>query len=528
MNLIRVDTVRLLLAEAHARFGSRPFLIRDRLLETVSYSEVLHFTRGLEERFDAMQIPAGASVAVLLDNCGLAVLLFLAVIASRRVLVPLNPKATSSEIGYMLDQSKCVAILVDPSHVKATSYIGKHVITIANHRDFLASLLDVGQHIDAGEAPPETHPEVFGGEILFTSGSTGRPKGVVLSEHNLLAEADAIASLYNFGVTDTFLTVCPLFHIAGQTITTLACAVAGGTTVAVQSELGLANFWHYVDKYRVTWSFVMTPFIAVLLSANSGPGAARTLRGLITGGSAIDGSMITRFEARFGVPVRTAYGLTETTSICTAESLDPTPRSLGSSGKPLPICEIRIESGSNQAPHRAPRSGPQLGEILVSGKNIFDSYIGNPDLTRMRKGDGWLHTSDVGYLDANGNLFIVDRVDSMLVVGGENVYPAEIENLCTALPGAAQVVLVGIDHPLLGKELVLLYRSESGVSPSMKVWHQILSREVSGNRLPHRYLPIQELGLSEFPETHVGKIDRRRLATLVTANSPTDPDILGR
>ena len=517
MPLLHTKTIRQLLVEAHTEFGDRPFLISDQSSATISYSDVLRFAIGLEKQFDEVGVAVGTSVATLFHNCGLNALLFLAVIASRRVFVPLNPLSTKNEVEYMLNRAECAAVIGDPSHVSSSGYGNRRTILVPDRREYVERISAKGEQVHFRETGP-SHSSAFTGEIVFTSGSTGHPKGVRLSDQNLLQEAEAIASVYGFSGADRFLTVCPLFHVSGQLFTTLACVIAGGSTIAVPSDTGVTRFWHYVDRYRATWSALIAPFLALLLAQNTGPSDPGAMRGIVTGGSAIDGPMVARFEARFGVPIRTAYALTETTSICTCEYLDPSPRSLGSSGRPLSICQVRVDSRS---PHvETTGDNPGYGEIFISGGNVFDSYIGDPGLTERRKQSGWLRTGDVGYLDENGNLFVVDRIDSMIIAGGENVYPAELENLCTYLPGAAQIVLAGVDHPLWGKELILVYKAQGGETPSIGVWRRILAEQVTAYKLPHRYVSIQNLGLNEFPKTPVGKLDRRALAALLSAASP--------
>jgi acyl-CoA synthetase (AMP-forming)/AMP-acid ligase II len=157
----------------------------------------------------------------------------------------------------------------------------------------------------------------------------------------------------------------------------------------------------------------------------------------------------------------------------------------------------------------------QRGEIWISGPTVFEEYLGDPELTRARKQDGWLRTGDVGYFDASGNLFIVDRLDSMLIVGGENVYPAEIERLGALLPGAAQVVLAGIDHEIWRTQLVLIYKATLPGSVSLAQWHRVLAQHVAAHKIPQRYIAVEELGLDEFPRRANGKLDRQRLSVLL-------------
>jgi acyl-CoA synthetase (AMP-forming)/AMP-acid ligase II len=155
-------------------------------------------------------------------------------------------------------------------------------------------------------------------------------------------------------------------------------------------------------------------------------------------------------------------------------------------------------------------------EIWISGPNAFEEYIGDPDLTAERKVNGWVRTGDIGYFDEKGNLFVVDRLDSMLIVGGENIYPAEVERLCSALAGASEIVLAGIDHPIWGKELLLIYKPNEGVVPVTQSWRRILEQHVAAIKVPRRYVSIQELGLTEFPRKANGKLDRRALANMAT------------
>jgi acyl-CoA synthetase (AMP-forming)/AMP-acid ligase II len=331
---------------------------------------------------------------------------------------------------------------------------------------------------------------------------------VLLAEQSLLANARALAEVYQFDQEDQSLTVCPLFHNSGQILTTLGCCLVGGSTVAIKSDVGMLRFWHYVAKYRASWSLGMVSFLALLLHAKDGPKGGTTMRGLLTGGSAIDAGLVHNFESRFGVPVRTVYGLTESSSIATCEFVDPQPRSLGSSGRVLPCCDVRIgpEPG-DLAASDSPRSRT-AGEIWISGPTVFERYIGDDALTQYRKRGEWLRTGDLGYFDEHGNLFVVDRLDSMLIVGGENVYPAEIERLCSILPGAAQIVLAGVEHAIWGKELVLVYKAEIGAAPDVAGWHRILVEHVAAFKLPRRYVAVQQLGFDDFPRKENGKLDR--------------------
>lgn len=516
--MLRAHSFHELLRSAAETYGSRSFLIDDEQLGRLTYEDVLRFSKGLERKLDELNVPIGAYVATAFHNCGLAALMFLAVIASRRVLVPLNPISTKDELQYMLDLAQCVAIFVDPGHVRTSDFGARKAIRISNHAEFLNECTRDSFPSHSGGALHNYEGLI--GEVVFTSGSTGRPKGAVLSERSLISNARALAEVYELQASDRFLTVCPLFHNSGQVFSTLSCALVGGSTVAIKSDVGMLHFWHYADKYQAHWSLGMVSFLALLISRPGHPTSDVRMRGLLTGGSAIDAALIQQFEARFDIPVRTVYGLTESASIATCEFLDPRPRSLGSSGRPLPICDVRIGPDPNSLAMSGDLRSRERGEIWIAGPTVFERYLGNPTLTEARKKAEWLRTGDLGYFDQHGNLFIVDRLDSMLIVGGENVYPAEVERLCMQLPGAAQIVLAGVDHPIWGHELVLVYKSSSEEAPPLRSWHRVFTENLAAAKIPQRYVSIADLGVGDFPRKENGKLDRQAIARMLKNGEP--------
>lgn len=522
--MLQVDSFRDLLSRASVQYGDKPFFVEDEHLGRVSYLDVLRFARGLEQQLDALGVRPGAAVASIFHNCGLSALLFLAVIAARRLYVPLNPASSPSEIEDMLRRSGSQLVLLDPAHSRSNDFGSRVALRIQDHREYFLERcrsaencrsLGEGRSTYAPSAAGSDRDTAFAGEIVFTSGSTGRPKGVVLSERNLLANASALVDAYKMSSDDRFLTVCPLFHNSGQIPSTLACALSGGSTAAVRSDVGMLHFWHYLNKHRGHWCLVMTSFLALLLARKESPAGWHAMRGLLTGGSAIDAALINRFESRFGIPVRTVYGLTESASIATCEHLDPAPRVVGSSGRALSCSDVRIGTDPSALYTWEQPEARERGEIWIGGPTVFDRYVGDAELTQFRIRDGWLRTGDLGYFDSTGNLFVVDRLDSMLIVGGENVYPAEIERLCALLPGAAQIVAVGVDHPIWGKQLTLVYKTSEESPPLLKTWHQVFTVQLAAFKVPQRYVGLQELGLADFPRKENGKLDRPRITALV-------------
>ena len=409
--MLRVRTFRQLIHGASDCFGERPFFVDDRFLGTVSYTDLLRFSSGLEIQLDALGIPVGARVATLFNNCAMAALLFLGVIASGRVLVPLNPRTTRDELEYVLDKVACAAVIVDPVYATTRNYGGRTTIPVPDHHQYFARRY-AERAAGSNVSRVANSMGFLSGEIVVSTGSSTRPSGVVLSEDSLICSAAALAEVYELRSADRFLTVCPLFQSNGQVFTTLACALTGGWTVAVDPDLAMRHFWGHVEKYRPSWSFSTPALLSALLADPEEPTYQAPTGGLLVASSASDATLVRRFETRFRIPVRMVYGRSETASISTCEYLDPEPRSLGSCGRPLPICRVRIDEKSISDSHRHGSGEHRRGEILISGANVFDGYVGNPGLSACRKCDGWLRTGDVGYFDELDNLFIVDRLDS--------------------------------------------------------------------------------------------------------------------
>ena len=178
-------------------------------------------------------------------------------------------------------------------------------------------------------------------------------------------------------------------------------------------------------------------------------------------------------------------------------------------GRPLPICEVRVTIEGKPAPRGTP------GVIEAAGPNLFDRYLNQPELTAQRLRGDWLTTADVGYLDEAGNLFVVDRVDTMIIVGGEKLYPWEIERLVPGLKGIAEAAAIGVPHEVLGTEVVLVYRAEAPAAGGPTAWKDVLGRELSRFKLPRRFIEISELGLTALPRTVSGAIDRPALGQAV-------------
>ncbi|SVD24248.1 uncharacterized protein METZ01_LOCUS377102, partial [marine metagenome] len=249
--------------------------------------------------------------------------------------------------------------------------------------------------------------------IIYTSGTTGHPKGVVLSHLNLLADAKAISEWFQFTTETRTLCILPLFHNNGEITTLLAPLYAGGSTVIVKGKTSLMSYWSFVEKYKITWTSVMTSILSILLSIPK-ERKDKTLQGILCGGQVLTRSVQNAFENRFRVPIFEGYGLTETTSFSCINDYPAKNRKIGSIGKQLPTNEMTIldnngkELGSNIE-----------GEICIRGYNVACEYLGLPENNKKSFANGWFHSGDYGKKDDNGYFYFHGRKDSLIIKGGE-------------------------------------------------------------------------------------------------------------
>ena len=495
-----------LVSAAAAQHGDRPYLVpAEPGGRVVRFADVLTFVKGCAALLDEHGVRTGDRVAVVMNNSSLTALLFVGVIAARRVLVPLNPRSGAAELAAQLGHAQPALVLGSPKANRAAG--GFAWMTIEDSEEFVSRVLALGQAYQ-GAMTPNGDDGSADAEIVYTSGSTGAAKGVVLSHRALLANSLAMGEWAKANRDDVFLNVVPLFHAGGQGFPTLTPLWTGGQSVCVRSETALVRFWHYVDRFSPTWVLVVNAYLATLTERPERPVSSR-LKGVLAGGSALSPELIHRFERTFGIPVYQVYGMTEMTSLTTVEPRDREPGERRTAGAPVPYAMVRIVGPDGQD-----LPAGVNGEVLLSGPAIFTRYENAPELTAKRLDHGWVRSGDLGNLDANGELTIVDRIDSMVIVNGENVYPAEIENLVPHLEGIEDAVVVGLPHPLTGTELVLVYTLLAGAAANDDAWRARLLEFLTPVKVPRRFVMLKETGFDRFPRTPLGKIQRAQVRQL--------------
>jgi len=460
--------------------------------ECLTYRELDARAGSAAAALAAHGLREGERVALLLAN-GIEFAVFVhAVPRAGGVLTLVNARLTSGEIAWQLRDSAARILVTDAEHdALAREAAAQASVDVIDADD--ARWVESPPREGAVEVPFD-RPH----SVIYTSGTTGRPKGAVLTHGNFYWSA--VGSADNLGVRadDRWLACLPLYHVGGLSI--LLRSAIYGTAAVIHERFDAERTVRALREERVSLLSVVTVMLERMLPLD-GEGFPASLHAVLLGGGSAPRPLLEAAAAR-GVPVLQTYGLTESTSqVATLASADAL-RKLGSAGLPLAGTTVRIEvaaeSGSASAePH-------EVGEILVAGPTVCAGYLNRPDASAEAIRDGWLHTGDLGYLDEEGYLYIADRRDDLIVTGGENVYPAEVESALLAHPGVGECVVVGVPDARWGAQVAAVVLPATGAEVDAATLEAHARTQLAGYKVPRRFVFVDE----PLPRTASGKLQR--------------------
>ena len=441
--------------------------------------------RGTSSALVELGIGRGDVVAVVLPNSVDLVTVMFAAWRLGAAVTPVNPALTEHE-----------AHIRSPTRALDWSWsmMCRYRRSRAASRTCASSTSCCGEDGATDVGPPRTEPEDLA-LVIYTGGTTGRPKGVMLDHANLAATAAMIVDWFEMTGADRCLLVLPLFHVNGIMVSVVSPLVAGGSTV-IASRFDPKTFWDLVERFRPTFFSAVPTIYAMLtrLPAEVRPDTS-SLRCAVCGAAPMPAAAIGDFEDRYGVGILEGYGQSEGTVVTTANPLNGT-RKPGTVGLPLPGQEVRIVGDDDE-----PLASGQVGEVTVRGPNVMRGYLGKPEETAHTLRGGWLHSGDVGRFDDDGYLVLVDRLKDMIIRGGENIYPKEIEDALYAHPSVADAAVVGRPDPLFGEEPVAFVVLRPGLvaEPDELIEH-------CRTLLAKFKVPRAVYITTDLPKTPIGKI----------------------
>jgi long-chain acyl-CoA synthetase len=452
---------------------------------SLSNVELLRWVSAVAEQLREHGIGRGDVVALRLTNRIEFVVLLFAAWRIGATVTPLNPSLTLGEVTRQLDDSYARLLIIEDE-------------TPAPH----ATVLTVSELRRSPQGPDVT-PADDGAALallIYTSGTTGTPKGVMLDHANLDAMVEMGRQALNVGPDDRCLLILPLFHVNGIVVSVLLPLVTGAS-VAIADRFKPQTFFDILAAERPTFFSAVPTIYNMLLSLPTEvvPDTA-SVRFAICGAAPAAAELLSRFERRYGFPLLEAYGLSEATCGSTINPLRG-PRRVGTVGIPLPGQDLRILTTDGSEA----KSGVD-GEVVVRGGNVMRGYLGRPEETAKVLVDGWLRTGDVGHLDAEGYLTLVGRSKDMIIRGGENIYPKEIEDVLSSHPSVREAAVIGVPDAVWGEVVVAYVES----SPGQSVDTEALMRHCAGHLAGYKR-PIAIYALEALPRNAVGKVAKADL-----------------
>ncbi len=485
---------------------NKPFLFSDPDGRSFTYGQFRAAVARTSKLLESRGVRKGDVVSLLLPNSAEYVIAYFACWKLGALAGPINSLLKAHEIIYVISNSEAKALLVSSEFLPIISNIRtelpelREVIAFDNEhtvtQEYLASEL---QNIDEHSADVGLNDEAI---IIYTSGTTGKPKGCLLTHGNLIANAQQITEWLGFTEHDRLLSVMPLFHMNAVTVTTMSALYAGGSTV-VSPKFSASRFWQIISDYQVTSFGSVATMLSMLLSTHPAgvPKGLKTdqLRFAMCGSAPVPAEVLRRFEETFNCLVIEGYGLSESTCRSTFNPPDRRRRP-GSCGLPIGN-EMKVVDEND----REVETGV-LGEIVLRGENIFKGYYKNPEATAKAFAGGWFHTGDIGYRDADGFFYIIDRKSDMIIRGGENIYPREIDEVLYQHEAVAAAAVIGIPDSLYGEEVAayVVLKEDKRATEAELI-------EFCRERLADYKCPKSVRFVKEIPKGPTGKLLKREL-----------------
>ncbi|HEX9889274.1 MAG TPA: long-chain-fatty-acid--CoA ligase, partial [Nitriliruptorales bacterium] len=463
------------LRHALRHFPDRPAVVCGDI--RLTFAELVSRCNRLGTGLRSRGVGTGDRVATLLTNSHRYLELHLAIPGIGALIVPLNSRLAVVEMAQVIDDAGAEVLVVDEAHARLADKLADHVARVIRIPDEYEALIDAADDVPLPGPPHEDH--VAG--LYYTGGTTGLPKGVMLTHRNHMA--NGIVTGYGLGLEpgDTLMYVFPLFHLGA--IASIYISVWQGVEQVFVPEVEPGRLLRTIQDERIT-AFAAVPTVLNFLLAH--PDLPTTdlssLRLVIHGGAPIAPDLCRRVADELGCAMMQAYGMTEAAAIVTLlrdeqELLDHERITSGGQANIGVEVEVRRDDGT-------PCDAREAGEIVVRGPNVMPGYWNRPEETAAALRDGWYWTGDVGFLDEEGYLFVVDRAKDMIVTGGENVYSVEVENALASHPDVFEVAVIGIPHDTWGEAVHAVVVPRPGTSPTEQDLISHCRASIAGYKTP--------------------------------------------
>ncbi|RYG72626.1 fatty acid--CoA ligase family protein [Lentibacillus lipolyticus] len=491
--------------------GKTAYVFND---EKTSYMELDGAVTKFASRLQQLGYKKGDHIAIAVGNSPFYVIGLYGALRLGVVAIPVNPQYTANELAYILKDGDVKGIITMDvllgkfESIRSQLSSVKHYISCESGAnispaasplyDKLYSFSEMVEEGSLGFEPPETEDEETA-IILYTSGTTGKPKGAMLTHKNIYSNAKDTADYLTIGGDDRVIAALPMFHVFCLTVALNAPLMNGGT-VMIMPKFSPQEVFRLAKEHDATiFAGVPTMYNYILQASEQNGGDLSGIRLCISGGASMPVSLLKQFEAAFNVTVSEGYGLSEASPVTCFNPLDR-PRKPGSIGTSIMNVENKVvdEFGEEVPPG-------EVGELIVRGPNVMKGYYNLEEETAAALKDGWLYTGDMARMDDEGYFYIVDRKKDMILVGGYNVYPREVEEVLYDHPGVAEAAVIGTPHPETG-EAVLAFVVVSDAELDEATLQDFCQAHLVSYKVPSTIEFMDEL-----PKNTTGKLLRKKL-----------------
>ncbi len=423
--------------------------------EEVSFSQLNKLTNKVANMLFNLGIRKGDIVSIYLPNMLEYVFFYLGIPKIGAIVGPVNALFKPREIQYVVNHSEAKIIVTVPALLENVNEIREdlpcleHIILIGEQQNNTLSYSELMENASSIKPPQvEIDEKLDPAAILYTSGTTGFPKGVLQTHFNIIRNSEMIVEHTKSEEDYRFMLILPLFHVNAQIVTVMTPLYCGASCILTPG-FSAKKHWDTVAKYKASTFSAVPTILSILLKIPHEHLDLSSLKFVICGAAPLPIEVMKAFEEKFKCKVVEGYGLTESTC---AASVNPMPtltedkRKIGSIGLPLPGTEMKIvDNNGNELPPNT------KGEILCKGDHVMKGYFKNPEANQETLKDGWLYTGDIGHQDEDGIFFISDRKKDMIIRGGENIYPREIEEVLYSHPSVSLATVIGVDDEIYGE-----------------------------------------------------------------------------
>ncbi|WP_017754288.1 fatty acid--CoA ligase family protein [Calidifontibacillus oryziterrae] len=478
-----------------------------------SYAQLNHQVNQFADGLSMVGVKKGDHVALILGNSPHFVIGLYGALRAGATVIPINPIYTPDEIGYILNNGDVKVVVTLDKLIPLFDKMNSHLpmveqyvfvetgealqqsYSISNKMKSFTSLLSASDGIFEGPVLDKDDVAV----ILYTSGTTGKPKGAMLTHENVYSNARDVADYLKINDADKVIATLPMFHVFCLTVALNAPLMNGGTVIIVPRFSPADIFKIVVEQNATVFAGVPTMYNFLFQYPEGNPEDFRNIRLCISGGASLPVALLKNFEQKFNVLISEGYGLSEASPVTCFNPLDR-PRKPGSIGTSILNVKNKVV---NEVGEELPPG--EVGELVVRGPNVMKGYYKMPEETVMTIKNGWLHTGDLARMDEEGYFYIVDRKKDMVIVGGYNVYPREVEEVLYNHESVVEVAVLGVPDPDFGEAIKCFVVSKD---PSLTEENL---KEYCSEHLAKYKIPKSIEFIDELPKNTTGKILRRAL-----------------